>query len=153
MSNREYINYGETRMSTGATAQDFGTGSIRDSQKGKTRYDLISPIFLTRLAVWCTLGAIKYSPRNWEKGQPLHQYVASLWRHLMAFMEGKDDEDHLAACAWNIMAFIHTEKMCLTGQLPEILLTAGMNKKYTEEQYETWLSDKKTSALDTNHRL
>lgn len=101
--------------------QEFETGSVRDTQEGKGRYDLITPIGLKRLAVHYENGAKKYGDRNWEKGQPLARYLESAIRHLYTFLEGHRDEDHLAAAAWNILSCIHTEERIRQGLLPEEL--------------------------------
>lgn len=101
--------------------EEFETGSVRDTQNGKGRYDLISPIATRRLAQHCEGGADKYGNRNWEKGQPLCRYIDSAKRHLDMFLEGHRDEDHLAACLWNIAALIHTEEMVRRGLLPKEL--------------------------------
>jgi hypothetical protein len=101
--------------------QEFSTGSVRDTQEGKGRYDLITPIGLRRLAVHYENGAKKYGDRNWEKGQPLSRYLESAIRHIYTFLEGKRDEDHLAAAAWNVLACIHTEQKIKDDELPEEL--------------------------------
>jgi hypothetical protein len=98
--------------------QEFKTGSVRDTQEGKGRYDLISPIGLNRLAVHYENGAKKYGDRNWEKGQPLSRYLDSASRHLNKLIAGMVDEDHAAAVVWNIMSFIHTQEMVTLGKLP-----------------------------------
>jgi hypothetical protein len=103
------------------TREAFETGSQRDTRVGKGRFDLISPIFLKRLAKHYENGSLKYKDRNWEKGQPLARYLDSAERHLNDFKEGKRDEDHLAAVAWNIAAIIHTQEMIDRGLLPKEL--------------------------------
>ncbi|MCH7994117.1 MAG: hypothetical protein IIB57_06700, partial [Planctomycetes bacterium] len=60
--------------------QKFQTGSVRDDNEGKPRYDLITPIGLHRLAMHYANGAKKYGDRNWEKGQPLNRYIESAER-------------------------------------------------------------------------
>lgn len=101
--------------------EKFCTGSRRDSRDGKGRFDLISPIALKRLAIHYENGAKRYSPRNWEKGQPLGRYLDSAMRHLNCYQAGSRDEDHLAAVAWNAFAFIHTEQLIRDGKLPKEL--------------------------------
>lgn len=98
--------------------QTFDTGAQRDTSEGKGRFDLISPIALDRLAKWMEQGAKKYDARNWEKGMPLSRYYDSSMRHLNKFLEGQDDEDHLAAALFNIMALLHTEEMVHRSLLP-----------------------------------
>ena len=101
--------------------QEFKTGSVRDTNEGKGRYDLISPISLARLAKHFENGAVKYGDRNWEKGQNLCRYLDSAIRHIYKHLEGLRDEDHLAAGAWNLLAAIHTEEMIERGLLPKEL--------------------------------
>lgn len=111
--------------------QEFLTGSRRDTQDGKGRYDLISPISLQRLARHFENGAKKYGDRNWELGQPLTRYVDSAIRHIYAYLEGKRDEDHIIAGAWNLLALVHTEEMIRRGLLPKELndLPSYLNKE------------------------
>lgn len=101
--------------------QSFDTGSVRDTQEGKGRYDLLSPITLRRLAVHFENGARKYNDRNWEKGQPLTRFLDSAVRHLYTWLEGDRSEDHLAAALWNIGGMIHVEEMIERGLLPKSL--------------------------------
>lgn len=93
----------------------FGTGAVRDMALGKGRYDLISPLAIKRLAKHFQNGAIKYGDRNWEQGIPLNSYLDSAIRHLFNYLEGMRDEDHLAACLWNVSALIHMEEMIERG--------------------------------------
>ena len=61
--------------------QQFHTGAVRDIQKGKGRYDLITPIALKRLAKHYENGAVKYGDSNWTKGIPLKRITDSAIRH------------------------------------------------------------------------
>ncbi len=101
--------------------QEFDTGSKRDTRDGKGRYDLIPPYALSRLARHYENGAKKYGDRNWEKGQPLARYLDSMIRHAYKFLGGSRDEDHLAAVAWNALAYIETEERIRKGILPKEL--------------------------------
>ena len=98
--------------------QEFNTGSKRDTRDGKGRFDLIPPYALTRLARHYENGATKYGDRNWEKGQPLARYLDSMIRHTYKFLGGSREEDHLAAVAWNALAYIETEYRIEQGILP-----------------------------------
>lgn len=90
----------------------YGEGmAIREPTAGKGRYDLISPFATRRLAEWYDLGSQKYEPRNWEKGMPFSRYIDSAKRHIDKFVMGMDDEDHLAAAAWNIFAIMHHQEL------------------------------------------
>lgn len=101
--------------------QEFDTGSVRDTNENKPRYDLITPIALHRLAMHYSNGAKKYGDRNWEKGQPLARYIESAERHLAQFKMGDKSEDHGSGIIWNIMAYIHTEALINCGELPKEL--------------------------------
>jgi len=96
----------------------FETGAVRDRAKGKGRYDLLSPIAIDRLAKLYERGGEKYDPRNWEKGMPLSQFVDSGLRHFFNYLEGKREEDHLAAVMWNSAGAIYTEEMIKRKLLP-----------------------------------
>lgn len=104
------ISYGETK-------------AIREPSSGKGRYDLITPFGLDRLAKWYELGSSKYADRNWEKGMPFSRYLDSARRHLNKFVMGMEDEDHLAAACWNIMAIMHHQELKQTelDDLPHYL--------------------------------
>lgn len=95
---------------SGLTGEQFTTGSKRDSREGKGRYDLMSPYTMRRLARHFENGAAKYGDRNWEKGQPVSRYADSAIRHIFNYLEGQQDEDHLAAAMWNIGAMIDHEE-------------------------------------------
>lgn len=98
--------------------EEFPTGSRRDTRQGKGRFDLLSPFVLTRDAVLLERGALKYGERNWEKGQPISRFIDSAMRHLLRYLEGHRDEDHLAAARWNIGAIMHMETMISRGIVP-----------------------------------
>lgn len=101
--------------------QDFGTGSVRDIQDGKGRFDLLPMFAEEELAKHFEGGARKYGSRNWEKGQPLSRYLDSCRRHLNKAARGQNDEPHLIAAAWNIMCLIDTKKRIEIGLLPKEL--------------------------------
>ena len=45
---------------------DFG--ALRESNKGRGRFDLLPYEAMEALAIWYEDGAAKYGERNWEKG-------------------------------------------------------------------------------------
>lgn len=106
----------------------FGTGSQRDTQEGKGRYDLIPSTVLKRLAQHYENGALKYGDNNWQKGQPLHQYYNSAMRHLNAIKDADISEDHFAAAIWNVAAMIHHIDAMLENTLPIELDSFGIVK-------------------------
>lgn len=85
------------------------TGGNRESREGKGRQDLIEPELIFRLGRWYELGANKYGDRNWEAGISVKDCVAGIIRHTFKFLRGDNDEDHLAAIAWNAAAIMRME--------------------------------------------
>jgi hypothetical protein len=85
------------------------TGMQRDIREDKGRFDLISLVALFRIARVYEKGAKKYNPRNWEKGGPYSRFCDSAVRHIVEFMLGMDDEDHLGQAAWNLMCIMELE--------------------------------------------
>lgn len=86
----------------------FKSGFTRDTGEDKPFYDLIPYMPLKRLAMHFTNGAKKYGEGNWTKANSEEEYnrfKRSAWRHLAAWSDGQDDEDHASACLWNIMAY------------------------------------------------
>lgn len=90
--------------------QVFETGAVRDIQAGKGRFDLISPVGERRLARRYEQGAVKYGDRNWQKGIPIGRCLDSAKRHINQYLEGNNEEDHLAAAAWNLFTAMHMEE-------------------------------------------
>jgi hypothetical protein len=99
----------------------FETGSVRDTEEGKGRYDLLPPEAIKRLAIHYQAGAKKYTPRNWEKGQSFSRVMSSMIRHAFQAQAGHKDEDHLAAVAWNAFALMTYEDRIRDGRLPASL--------------------------------
>lgn len=65
------------------------TRGLRYNTK-KLRYDL-EPVFArNEMVKVLTKGAEKYAPRNWEKGMPWMEVLASMKRHIAAFEAGED---------------------------------------------------------------
>lgn len=94
----------------------FSTGAVRDMHEGKGRCDLLPACVLLRLARHYENGARKYGDRNWQKGIPCHSFADSAMRHLLKYMDGQTDEDHLIAAIWNLCGLAWTEE-----KLPELM--------------------------------
>ena len=101
--------------------RDFGTGARRDPNQDKGRYDLLSPLFLRRLARHTQKGGQARGDRNWENGMPFSAVLDSAIRHLFRYLEGDRSEDHLAAAAWNVMVLTHEEEMIERGLMHDEL--------------------------------
>lgn len=119
--------------------QTFGTGSRRDVNEGKPRFDLLSIPALERVAEVCRKGAIKYGDNNWRLGQPVTRYYESGLRHLLQWANGEDDEDHLAQAAWNLLAIMQVEYDVNDGFLDEDLLD---HERYDRQRFFEDLGDK-----------
>lgn len=93
---------------------EFESGMVRDSQKGKARFDLMVPVgvpygdqMLTRFALLLQRGSEKYSARNWEQAnseEELARFKESAFRHFMQWLAGEADEDHAAAVLFGVIA-------------------------------------------------
>lgn len=123
--------------------QQFSTGAQRDSAAGKSRLDLISPLFLNRLGILLAKGADHYGERNWEKGMPLSRLLSSACRHLNQLLDGQEDEDHAIQCTFNLMAYVHTLHRIRSGSLP-----AELDDLPREKNLESALTpDKKPTMI------
>ena len=98
-----------TEVKDNGERREFESGAVRDIQVGKGRFDLLPPKAIKRLAQHFENGAVKYGDRNWEKGININCYIDSGLRHIFAYLDGNNDEDHLAASVWNLMCAIQTE--------------------------------------------
>jgi hypothetical protein len=96
----------------------FATGSVRDRGDLKPRPDYISPFALLEVGEHMRKGAEKYGPLNWQLGQPFSEMTASLYRHLLQWMIGDTEENHLAAIVFNAQALMHYREMIKRGALP-----------------------------------
>ena len=99
---------------------EFPTGATRDQGEGKGRYDLISPLFLKRMARVLEEGAKNHGANNWKKGLPYSRTIDSVLRHTNQFREGLIDEDHLAHAAVNIMFLLHFEEEGRSKELNDL---------------------------------
>ncbi|MEO7099082.1 MAG: dATP/dGTP diphosphohydrolase domain-containing protein [Luteolibacter sp.] len=98
--------------------QKFATGSVRDSQEGRGRFDLLPAFAISEVAKHFEAGARAYAERNWEKGQPTSRYLNSALRHIFKHLDNQTDEPHLSAAAWNILCAIETAERVRRGLLP-----------------------------------
>lgn len=98
------------KIKDSGTRRQFDSGAVRDMQEGKGRCDLLPAVAILRIARHFEAGAKKYDDRNWEKGIPVGSFVDSAIRHLMKYLDGQTDEDHLCAAGWNILCAMWTEE-------------------------------------------
>ena len=109
------------KISDSGDRSNFETGAVRDAMKGKGLPSLLPLDALRKASLRFEGGAEKYGRNNWQKGIPLSRYVDALYRHLWAFMEGEDDEDHGGAVIWNAMCLVQTKDWIEQGKLPKEL--------------------------------
>jgi hypothetical protein len=82
----------------------FESGMTKELE-GKPCPTLIPTAFIRRLAVHMTKNLAKYGRDNWKKGNSQEELLAlrdAAFRHMLAWLDGQDDEDHGAAIAANI---------------------------------------------------
>lgn len=87
-------------------------GKKYDSRK--LRYDLLPVVPLRELVRVFTIGAVKYTDRNWEKGLAWGRVYAAMQRHANAWWGGErddpeDGQHHLASVAWCALALMEYE--------------------------------------------
>jgi len=99
-----------TPMADNGTRVANEAGGMREAQIGKGFWAGIPYEGMQRVALWYEQAAIKYGPRNWEKGISVTDCVSAIMRHIWKFAWGWKDEDHLAAVVWNAMTIMHLEK-------------------------------------------
>lgn len=97
---------------------EFETGAQRDTMEGKGVPSHLPTKALMRVSKRFEDGARKYNDHNWRKGIKLSRYVDAIYRHLWAFLDGKDEEDHVGAIIWNSMCLSETYDMIEGGELP-----------------------------------
>lgn len=99
------------RNSTNAKA--YEGGSFRDRPIGKGLFYAIPPNALRRLGQRYEYGHLKYgNTEAFKDGLPISTCIDSIYRHLLAYIEGDNTEDHMAALAWNAFAvMLYEEKL------------------------------------------
>jgi len=93
----------------------FPNGSTRSDDSGKGKPSLMMVHALIRLSKLCEKGCEIHGPFNYERGQYQSRYIDSLMRHILKYMGGAKDEDHLAAIMWNAGALIQQEELINRG--------------------------------------
>lgn len=91
--------------------EQFATGAVRDVQTDKPEFGLLPFRALERVAMQYKRGLKKYGRNNWRKGMPLSRVTESLLRHAIAWKEGDDGEDHLAAVVFNALAIMEYQRL------------------------------------------
>lgn len=89
---------------------EFASGAVRDMHDGKGDMASIPWEAVLRLSRHYENGAKKYCRWNYKKGINLSSYIDSACRHLAKYQCGCDDEDHLAAAAFNVLGAMFVEE-------------------------------------------
>lgn len=82
---------------------------------GKARFDLLPVKPLFKVVEVYTIGAKKYSDRNWEAGLKWGRVFAAMMRHAWNWWRGekydpKDGQHHLASVAWCALTLMEYEE-------------------------------------------
>ena len=93
----------------------FETGAVRDMHEGKGDMVSIPWESILRLSRHYEAGAKKYKRWNYRQGIPVSSFIDSAGRHLAKYQCGLDDEDHLAAAAFNVLG-----AMLMENTMPEM---------------------------------
>lgn len=91
------------------TRRSYETGAVRDTASGKGSMVSIAWGTLLRVSLLLEKGAEHYERFNYMKGMSLSDTMDSLGRHLGKYLDGWDDEDHLAAIVFNAINAMETE--------------------------------------------
>lgn len=134
--------------------------ALREDKSDKLNYTLIPPQMLARVAKtytdWWKVHW-KFNRLKWDK-QFMTICKESSMRHFMQWMSWETDEDHMAACVFNLFAY-ETLKDKLSGKLDNYMkekLTDMVDKSYfkefskeiSEEDFKKHFIDKYAAWLD-----
>ena len=104
--------------------REFSTGASRGTKEGKLEFTgFFSPLVLHRVAQYMDKhrvmddGSLR-DPDNWQKGMPIEEYMASMWRHFFDVWAiqrgyganvgaGDDPEEALCALFFNVQGMLH----------------------------------------------
>lgn len=89
--------------------REFTSGAVRDIQEGKGDMVSLPNAAILRLSKHYEAGAKKYGRWNYTKGIPVSSFMDSALRHIFKYLDGWDDEDHLAAAAFNVLGAMEME--------------------------------------------
>lgn len=112
---REYVELAAAIKDSGERTE-FSSGAVRDMHEGKGDMASVPWEAILRLSKHYEAGAKKYDRWNFRKGIPVSSFIDSACRHLAKYQCGCDDEDHLAAAAFNVLG-----AMLMENTKPEML--------------------------------
>lgn len=115
----------EPAIADSGDRREFTTGAVRDMAEGKGDMCSIPWEAILRLSVHYANGAKKYNRWNFRKGIPVSSFLDSAMRHLAKYQCGCDDEDHLAAAAFNVLGAMLMEQTM--PEMQDLPLRKGKN--------------------------
>lgn len=86
------------------------SGMVRSDDSAKPDYTLVDLAMLERWAVHMTKNVASKGHNNWRLAsteEDRQRFRASLFRHVVAYLRGDDDEDHAAAILFNVAGAEH----------------------------------------------
>lgn len=104
----------------------FPSGAVRDMHSGKGDMASVPWESILRLSRHYENGTKKYGRWNFRKGINLSSYIDSACRHLAKYQCGCDDEDHLAAAAFNVLGAMLVEE--IQPELIDLPMRDGKNR-------------------------
>jgi hypothetical protein len=130
--------------------QDLGKGGVK-FDSGLPAFDLVPHEPMMALAQLYADGAVKYQPRNWEKGMRWGRVFAAACRHLWKWWGGEQfDIDsktgkkthHLIAVLWNINTlYVYETRGLGRDDRPWTAQPEGQTTAAQEESYCKGLTD------------
>ena len=96
----------------------FPSGAIRSDNRGRERYDFISPLALKELAQFLATTENSFVQTNYFKGIPEEACVESLLRHLNEYQLTGNKKDAVGAL-FNCLALVHTIALKERGEYVE----------------------------------
>jgi hypothetical protein len=110
-----------TLKDSGAREADRAGGATREPEGERGDFSLLPLAPLQAVAAHLAKGAVKYAPNAWRAGMSYRRCISSALRHLLQFSAGMTDEDHLAACACNVLFLLQYRADITAGRLPASL--------------------------------
>ena len=85
---------------------------LREDKTNKPDFTYFAEMYKVseRIANRLKMGEAKYARLNWRNCEDPQTYKESAIRHLMQYLSGEVDEDHLAAATANLMILMDLEK-------------------------------------------
>lgn len=121
----EHVNTESPVIKDSGERTTFTSGAQRDMHEGKGDMASVPWEAILRLSVHYENGAKKYERWNFRKGIPVSSFIDSACRHLAKYQCGCDDEDHLAAAAFNVLGAMLMENT--KPEMVDLPLREGKN--------------------------